>query len=676
MPSYKPLNVSDPSYGPSTRMRPNRRTVMCLCILALILLLILSAKMTPSEKDDYLTTAPPKEAEVHEPVVSKPDDMADIPDSEDIDENETDQMEDDDITPVLPPSPPKTYPSPHSDSHTKVPAVEDDLEETVINTSNHYQMLVVIATPADQLSRRSLIRQKYFGIHNNLLPCMTANSDIYYRFWVYGGTAKLSGDEHRRYEAERMEYGDIVDMPDVESFDEIAIVNWAEIDLGRKGISYDYMVMQDGNTFVHLQNVKRELLDGVIGEGTDSPTTVSSEMPYNLVWGTFGGGSVDKHAVIVGTSAAKSALLNNNQYEQSDLPLFNRMFKYFSAPSGLDGEANPSGPEFIQEDGEGNNNRMNVWENNIESVHDQDLIITDVYQDSDFEEIARWTSLKPTAACYPAKSSSNATPESSEAIDDDENAEQDVDPDMEEEATLPEEVTPDVSVAVVTSSYIYPDDCMLPSARLAAKNKRQYALNHGYSFVARSTEFAQQAVRGDRKAVWGKIDVIEKVLPKYDWIFWLDMDAVIMNQNTTIESLLAKFESNYQGGKAAFDKNIDFIVAKPHGDPMINAGVFLFRNTPWSMKFLRKVQESTEYYQFHPSYEQMAMWKLMQEPEFKTRSLLLDGDNHTFNTFPNRYHAGDFVVHYAPDKCPNDAVLAGLDAARRIENGEVLQTLE
>ena len=201
---------------------------MCLCILALILLLILSAKMTPSNKDEYLATVPPEEADTYEPVVSKPDDVADIPDSEDVDEdeNENDEMDDEVTTPPLPPSPPKTYPSPHSDSHTQVPTIDDELEETVINTSNHYQMLVVIASPANHLSRRSLIRQKYFGIHNNLLPCMTANSDIYYRFWVYGGTENLTGDEHRRYEAERMEYGDIVDVPDVESFDESAIVDW------------------------------------------------------------------------------------------------------------------------------------------------------------------------------------------------------------------------------------------------------------------------------------------------------------------------------------------------------------------------------------------------------------------------------------------------------------------
>ncbi|GAB5587777.1 hypothetical protein Unana1_02677 [Umbelopsis nana] len=647
----------------------------------------MSAKMSPStEKDDYLTTLPPESAQNYEPVVPKPADIPDITDLEDIDENEENDIDETDVNtspppPPPPPSPPKTHPSPHSDSHSQISNEKiDEFAENVINTSNHYQMLVVVATRANHLSRRRLMRQKYFGIHNNLLPCMTANSDIYYRFWVYGGTEGLTGEERRLYEAERMEYDDIVDMPDETTFDQSAIVNWAEIELGRHGITYDYMVMQDSTTFVHLPNVKRELEDGVIGEGTDSPSTVSAETPYNLVWGTFGGGPVDKHAVIVGTSAAKKALLNNQQYEQSTLPLFIRMHKYFTASGGADGDSTSSergGPDFIREDGEGNNNRMITWENNIESVHSQDLVIAGVYQDSDFEEIARWTSLKPLPACYKTKSVSNTAPEPAEPIDDDENAEEIAEPeDLEENSTLAEEDTPAVSIAVITSSYIYPDDCMLPSARLSAENKRHYALRHGYSFVARSTEFAQQAVRGDRKAVWGKIDVIEKVLPKYDWIFWLDMDAVIMNQNTTIESILAKFENSYEGGKATFDKDIDFIVARPHGDPMINAGVFLFRNTPWSMKYLRKVQEMTEYYQYHPSYEQMAMWKLMQEPGFKERALLLDGDNHTFNTFPSRYHAGDFVVHYAPDKCPNDAVLAGLDAARRIEDGEVLEKLE
>jgi hypothetical protein len=439
------------------------------------------------------------------------------------------------------------------------------------------------------------------------------------------------------------------------------------------------MVMQDSYTFAHLQNIKRELEDGVIGEGTESPYTLSTETPNKLVWGSFGTDSVDQHAFVVGTSAAKDALFHNDQYKQDDTPLFTRMYNYYAASeaSDPDGDSDRGGPEFVREDGEDNNNRIIVWQNNIEAVKAQDFIIANVYQDDDFSEIARWTSLKPLTACYPTPSVSMSSPELIEPIDEDEDQENIAEAALEEDAAALQAIdAPAVSIAIVTSSYIYPDNCMLPSARLSAENKRKYALKHGYSFVARSAEFAQQLIRNDRKPVWGKLDVIEKVLPKYEWIFWLDMDAVIMNQNTTIESLLAKFENEYEGGKKAFDEEIDFIVAKPHGDPMINAGVFLFRNTPWSMKYLRMVQGMTEYYMKHPSYEQLAMWMLMQEPGFKERSLLLDGDNHTFNTFPNRYNPGDFVVHYAPDKCPNDAVLQGLDLAHRIENGEVLQKLE
>jgi hypothetical protein len=198
---------------------------MCLSIVALILLLILSSKMTPAEKDEYLTTVPLEDAQTYEPVISKPSDLSDFTDLEDIDENE--QTDIDDILPPPPPSPPKSHPSPHSDHHSQITEENiDDLFGNVINTSNHYQMLVVIASPANHLSRRRLIRQKYFGIHNNLLPCMTANSDIYYRFWIYGGTEGLTGEERRSYEAERMEYGDIVDMPEAENLDQSAIVNW------------------------------------------------------------------------------------------------------------------------------------------------------------------------------------------------------------------------------------------------------------------------------------------------------------------------------------------------------------------------------------------------------------------------------------------------------------------
>lgn len=282
-------------------------------------------------------------------------------------------------------------------------------------------------------------------------------------------------------------------------------------------------------------------------------------------------------------------------------------------------------------------NRFSSWENHVEAIPDMTIAVAKIYQDADFTSVAKALSLGEASLCKPLEKA---------------------------------------SIAVVTSSFIY-DACMEPSASLAADNKRQYALAHNYAFVARSAEFAQQALRSEkRRPVWGKIDVVQKVLPKYDWIFWMDMDAVILNPDQTVQTLLDQFRANFAEGSRAFESQIDLVISKPTKDKMINAGVFFMRNTEWSQKFLNAVQESKDWYNKGPSYEQGAMWELLQQPGFKEHVLLLENDDHTFNTFPKFYVPGDFIVHFAPDKCPNDAVLEGLKAAHKIQEGETVTSFE
>lgn len=267
-------------------------------------------------------------------------------------------------------------------------------------------------------------------------------------------------------------------------------------------------------------------------------------------------------------------------------------------------------------------NSVAVWENSVESTNTENLIITHVYQDQDFLELGSLYQLQPVLPKSNAK-----------------------------------------SVAVVTSSYIY-DYCMEPSGTRASLNKRSYADKHGYAFVARSKEFAQQALRPDqRRTVWGKIDVIQKVLPKYEWVFWLDMDAVVMNSEQTVEELLQRLEIN---------DSTHFVIVRPGTDKMINAGVFLIRNTPWSFQFLQEIQNQSEWYRQGPSYEQGAMWDVMRREGFIQHTKFLDRENHLFNTFPKFYQQDDFVVHFAPDKCPNSATLKGLAAADSIKKGHAV----
>ncbi|KAI9245693.1 galactosyl transferase GMA12/MNN10 family-domain-containing protein [Phascolomyces articulosus] len=545
----------------------------------------------------------------------------------------------------------------------KPPFSDEDDEVAAVETTDgltHYAYVVVIASEAPFQSRRNLIRSKYFGLYDNLKPCMRYNTDVFYTFWIHGGPPPSNTPQRRQYEAEKMEWNDMVEIPSNIPFEQETILEWVENTLKTsRRIEYDYLIIQDVETFLQLHVIKRELDAGVIGEYSNMPYVVSMDQPLNMLWGSFSGTEDDKHAAIIGSDAAQLVMskreLIQKQFAVSK-HLFTNTYNYYRAVSGVlkaetDAALLPEEaveeqgrliPEFIREDRLGETQRFIRWENNVESVHIEDHAITRIYQDKEFQDLARWTSLRPIPACARHYYSSDRP--------------NDRDP---------------ASIAVVTSSYIY-DACMEPSATQAAENKRQYALQHGYSFVARSSEFAQQLLT-QRKIVWGKIDVVEKLLPKYRWLFWLDMDAVVMDPSRSIEALLEKLSDSYQGNFG----QIDLVIARPHQDKMINAGVFLIRNSRWSLQFLRQVQATTEWYNRGPSFEQGAMADVINRPENRNHVLLLDGDDQTFNTLPRYYTPNvSFIVHFAPDKCPNDAVLKGLRAADILQQGGIVSNLD
>ncbi|KAG0169119.1 hypothetical protein DFQ30_003938 [Apophysomyces sp. BC1015] len=573
---------------------------------------------------------------------------------------------------------------------------DEDRNMVVIDDSNHYTYLVVIASEAGYLSRRRLIRQHYFGLHDNLVPCMHHNTDVYYKFWIHGGQPESGTSIKRRYEAEKMEWDDIVEMPSNMAFEQANVLDWVHTALSGKGITYDYLIIQDIHTFAHISTIKRELDSGVVSDNTDSPVSLSEDAALNMIWGTFRNDHSDKHFTVIGRRASELALQyhNNNFRQQQENVgnstsiagghLFTRMYNYYTThrsaleaaldqtiqePELAEAERERTIPEFIREDGPEGTHRFIRWENNVESVHAEDIVVTHVYQDTELVDLVGWTHLRPTHVCYsPAAIFQSSHPQSpSEPLDDDEDPEEDEDDETVYFKNAPMESP---SVAVVTSSYLY-DTCMEPSATAAATNKRDYAQRHGYAFVARSAEFAQQVLHNNRKAVWGKIDVVQKVLPKYEWVFWLDMDAVVMDQTKSIQDLLSTLRSQFVDGRDEFERSIDLVIARPSPDKMINAGVFLMRNSVWANNFLRDLQNLDEWHTQGPFYEQGAMWQLLNQPNNRKHVLLLDKDNHTFNTLPKFYRPGNFVLHLAPDRCPNDAVLKALATADMIRHGKL-----
>ncbi|KAL9542827.1 hypothetical protein MBANPS3_008414 [Mucor bainieri] len=426
------------------------------------------------------------------------------------------------------------------------------------------RFLVVITTEAQYAARRSILRSAYFNIDDNLIPAADFDK-VEYAFLVHGGPPKSNSPERRAFETEKMEYNDIYTLPAGQAFTSSGTAfHWINATAWSK--PFDYVVIQDIHTFVHLDRVVRDL-----NSAAATPAAVDQ-------MGSDGEGMVVS---------------------------WSRLQQLLSAPAA---------------DGSAASNVVAVWENSVESTNTDNLIVTHVYQDQDFLDLGSLYQLQPVLPKSTAK-----------------------------------------SIAVVTSSYIY-DYCMEPSGTRASLNKRSYADKHGYAFVARSREFAQQALRPDqRRTVWGKIDVIQKVLPKYDWVFWLDMDAVVMNSEQTVQDLLQR--------RLEIDDSTHFVIVRPGTDKMINAGVFLIRNTAWSFKFLQEIQSQSEWYRQGPSYEQGAMWDVMRREGFIQHTKFLDRENHLFNTFPKFYQQDDFIVHFAPDKCPNSATLKGLAAADSIKKG-------
>ncbi|KAL0075350.1 glycosyltransferase family 34 protein, partial [Phycomyces blakesleeanus] len=678
--------------GPKKLQRPSRHIIIVLMLSAILIIFLLNRHVDqlpkPTQQDQVLWDV---QAELPPPPKIQPTQPTQQQQQQ---PHKNSSQLSNDIKPA----------SPHSDQHSRLSRPFADLtEDPDINQSGHYTHLVVIGSEASQGSRRQLIRSKYFGLRDNLLPCMQYDTDIYYTFWIHGGLPLPDTPLRRTYESEKMEWNDMQEIPARLEFEQANVIAWVENTLlVEKKITYDYLIIQDGYSFIQLSKTKFELDSGVIGQYTHSPYSLTSDTPLNFVWGTFDSTKSKSKSknqnenqnknqnVIVGSTAAKLALSKQSEIHHlyPDLPLLTGMYELYNSiqdtlkavtdaslePEAAAEEQERLIPAFIREDGPEGTQRFIDWENNIESVHAEDIVVKNVYQDSEFAALSDWSYLKPTRVCHQHGSfSANHPPV--HPMDDD----QDMSEDSEE--TDDETSSKDYSnsggmgpsVAVLTSSYIY-DACMEPSATRAAMNKRAYALEHNYAFVARSAEFAQQSATGHvrRKAVWGKIDVLEKALPKYDWVFWLDMDAVIMDQKRSLDDLLEELKADYQkqDNGFQFDKQIDMIVSRPSKDRMINAGVLLIRNTPWAMQFLRDLQDMSGWYQKGPSYEQGAMWELLQKPGNRERVLLLDRDDHTFNTFPSYYIPGDFVVHFAPDKCPNDAVVKGLNAADLILQGQ------
>lgn len=132
------------------------------------------------------------------------------------------------------------------------------------------------------------------------------------------------------------------------------------------------------------------------------------------------------------------------------------------------------------------------------------------------------------------------------------------------------------------------------------ENRQAYADLHGYKYHFLNISKYDIA---PAHPVWAKLPAIAETFetyPEAQWVWWLDLDAIVMSPSVDLNKLLLSHEAlgaqllkeekiNHSGGgvltlKESNVKNIDIIFSQDQNG--INAGSFFIRRSEWSRVFL------------------------------------------------------------------------------------------
>lgn len=168
------------------------------------------------------------------------------------------------------------------------------------------------------------------------------------------------------------------------------------------------------------------------------------------------------------------------------------------------------------------------------------------------------------------------------------------------------------------------------AVELGIVTKTEYCKRHNYDFIC-----LKEVLDPTRPPSWSKLKLIQQVLPKYQWVFWTDADALIMNPNIRLEDLI--------------DDTYSVVITS---DPWacISCGHFFVKNTPWSYALLDTLYARTNCIN-HLVWEQQAFIETVQEDPMLMQQIKVLPQR-SMNAFPGgppgcAYQPGDFIVHFA-----------------------------
>lgn len=170
-------------------------------------------------------------------------------------------------------------------------------------------------------------------------------------------------------------------------------------------------------------------------------------------------------------------------------------------------------------------------------------------------------------------------------------------------------------------------------ARIAEHNFRRYSDRHGYTlYVHRDVP---HELGMDANATWFKPWLLHGYMKHHDWVFWLDADLLISDQERPLEPLL---------------EGRDLLLAHDVGQWSFNAGFMGFRKTDANDRALRHlmekiaaVEDKSELYA--GGGDQAHFIETLKQCGLTGSGVV--SDQVSFNTYWEFRRPDSFIVHYA-----------------------------
>lgn len=173
---------------------------------------------------------------------------------------------------------------------------------------------------------------------------------------------------------------------------------------------------------------------------------------------------------------------------------------------------------------------------------------------------------------------------------------------------------------------------------------KAYCEKHGYTYIQYN-----DIIDSSRPPAWSKILAIKNHIDAFDWLMWIDADAIFYNHDIRIEERI--------------DEQFNLIISKGCGDTWgdvnipdnanLNTGVFLIRGkVKWSVDLLNNIYGRTNRLN-HRWWENQAFSDIYLENKLEINGKIKVVDQHLLNGYENTlygyfdFHHEQYTLHWA-----------------------------